>query len=49
MTATRYFSHPSTLEELKEQYRRLAFEYHPDRGGDGDGAGKNFGFFVLFC
>jgi len=33
MTATRYFSHPSTLEELKEQYRRLAMENHPDHGG----------------
>jgi len=29
----RYFSHPTTLEELKEQYRKLAFEHHPDRGG----------------
>lgn len=24
---------PTTLEELKTQYRRLAMQYHPDRGG----------------
>jgi DnaJ-class molecular chaperone len=25
---------PETLEELKSQYRKLAFEHHPDRGGN---------------
>ncbi len=30
---TRYFSHPSTLEELKAQYKKLAMEHHPDHGG----------------
>ena len=25
---------PETLEELKAQYRQLAMEHHPDRGGD---------------
>ena len=25
---------PETLEELKGQYRKLAFQYHPDRGGN---------------
>ena len=28
-----YFSNPQTLEELKKQYRELAFKHHPDRGG----------------
>ena len=32
--ATKYFSNPQTLEELKKQYRELAFKYHPDRGGN---------------
>ena len=25
---------PGTLEELKGQYRKLAFQHHPDKGGD---------------
>ncbi len=25
---------PETLEELKSLYKRLAFQHHPDRGGD---------------
>ena len=29
-----YFDNPRTAEELKNQYRKLAFEHHPDRGGD---------------
>ena len=33
---TRYFSNPQTLEELKKQYRELAFKYHPDRGGNNE-------------
>jgi len=32
----RYFSNPQTLEELKKQYRELAFKYHPDRGGSNE-------------
>ena len=35
-----YYNHfkptPSTLEELKSQYRKLAFQHHPDRGGNAD-------------
>ncbi|MDR0325403.1 MAG: molecular chaperone DnaJ [Oscillospiraceae bacterium] len=27
---------PETLEDLKSQYRKLAFEHHPDRGGSED-------------
>ncbi len=29
-----YFTHCTTLEELKSEFKRLAFENHPDRGGD---------------
>jgi len=28
----RYFNNPETLEDLKKQYRELAFKHHPDRG-----------------
>lgn len=30
----KYFNHCSTLEEVKDTYKKLAFEHHPDRGGD---------------
>ena len=29
-----YFENISSLEELKKRYKILAFEHHPDRGGD---------------
>lgn len=31
---TKYFTACTTLEELKSEYKRLALEHHPDRGGD---------------
>jgi len=32
----RYFNNPKTLEDLKKQYRELAFIHHPDRGGSNE-------------
>ena len=29
----RHFNNPTTLEELKKQYRELAHQHHPDSGG----------------
>ena len=30
----KFFENVSTLTELRKEYRRLAFIYHPDKGGD---------------
>ncbi|ULT38718.1 hypothetical protein KRR40_26965 [Niabella defluvii] len=30
----KFFNDCTTLDEVKALYRKLAFEYHPDRGGD---------------
>ena len=35
-----YFKKPQTLEELKQQYRGLAFKHHPDRGGSDEAMKK---------
>ena len=37
MNKTSYFvPTPQTLEELKTMYRKLAMQYHPDRGGNSE-------------
>lgn len=30
----KWFNHPTNLEELKSQYKKLAMQNHPDRGGN---------------
>ena len=30
----KWFNNPSTLEELKQQYKKLALKHHPDLGGN---------------
>ena len=30
----RFFKNVKTIEELKRQYKTLAFEHHPDKGGN---------------
>lgn len=34
MTTTTYITEATTLEELKQEYKRLAMLHHPDLGGD---------------
>ena len=41
---------PETLEELKTMYRKLAMQYHPDRGGDTEAMkGVNAEYDALFA
>lgn len=30
----KWFNNPKTLEELKQQYKKLALKHHPDLGGN---------------
>ena len=32
----KWFNNPTTAEELKKQYRKLAMQHHPDLGGNED-------------
>lgn len=44
-----YFKNIRTVEELKEQYKKLALKYHPDRGGSNEEMAEiNNQYDVLF-
>ena len=32
----KYFKNVNSLEDLKKQFKKLAFKHHPDRGGDAE-------------
>ena len=32
----KYFESCKSKEDAKKLYKKLAFQYHPDRGGDGE-------------
>lgn len=32
----KWFNNPKTIEEVKQQYKRLALAHHPDVGGDNE-------------
>lgn len=36
----KWFNNPETLEDLKKQYKKLAFQNHPDRDGKSHGVNK---------
>ncbi len=45
-----YFTNPTTLEELKKEYRKLALKHHPDCGGDTETMKKvNAEYDILFA
>lgn len=46
----KWFNNPSTLEELKQQYKKLALKHHPDLGGNTeDMQGINNEYDLLFA
>lgn len=46
----KWFSNPQTLEELKQQYKKLALKHHPDLGGNtADMQGINNEYDILFA
>ena len=46
----KWFNNPKTIEEVKQQYKRLALAHHPDVGGDNESMKEiNAEYDVLFA
>lgn len=46
----KWFNNPTTAEELKKQYRKLAMQHHPDLGGNEDDMKEiNSEYEILFA
>lgn len=45
---TQFFQNPFSVEEIKKEYRKLVFQFHPDCGGDEESMKKlNKEYFLL--
>lgn len=49
MMFTKWFENPTTLEELKQQYKKLAFKNHPDMGGSTEAMQEINSEYEILC